>query len=64
MTLLACALPAILLVHYGSPVLDAMLSLPDWHVVYGDDLYVLIAPVGLETPLADHRERAFQTSFP
>lgn len=54
----------VVLVPRPSPVLGAMLSLPDWHIVYGDDLYVLIARAGLEMPFVDHRGRAFQASFP
>lgn len=54
----------VVLVSRESPVVGAMQAAPGWRVVYGDDLYVLVARDGVELPFVDHRGRRFGWAFP
>ncbi|MCB9596254.1 MAG: hypothetical protein H6719_26260 [Sandaracinaceae bacterium] len=54
----------LVLVPRPSAALSLLLTAPGWHVVYGDDLYVLVARPDLELPLVDRRGRVFSSTFP
>ena len=54
----------VVLVPRHFAVLRPLQSLPGWSVVYGDDLYVLVARGELELPFVDRRGMVFRGSFP
>jgi len=54
----------VVLVPRHFAVLRPLQSLPGWSVVYGDDLYVLVARAELELPYVDRRGTVFHGSFP
>ena len=54
----------VILVPRDQPILTPLLSSPGWRVVYGDDLYVLVAREEIALPFTDRRGRTFVGRLP
>jgi hypothetical protein len=61
---LAAYPPDVVLVPRHMPIVRLLPAAPGWRVVYGDDLYVLVARDGVELPFVDRRGVSFAGAFP